>query len=330
MINGISVVICTYNGSDKLSQPLQAIINQKATIDWELVIVDNASTDTTVQFCCELLQEAPIKWRIVSETNPGLNHARLRGLKEATYDVILFCDDDNTLEANYIERGYQIFQDHSKVGVVGGFGIPIIKGEKPDWFDRYSYSFAVGSQAASEGVLKVFPAELYGAGCFFRKDPLLNLFNSGFQTIMTDRLGNSLVSGGDVEWCYLMQLLGYQLYYHPQLTFLHDMPPGRMHWNYYLRLKEGISSGVCRLLSYDCLFNQPNSGFLYFWMRWLKGMGHAALVFLKLKALQFLNANAYTPHELLTLVTWKAKAKAYWRDGFTSYTHFKQLKNHIQ
>ena len=329
MKKGVSIIICTYNGLDKLSQPLQAIIQQKATIDWELVIIDNASTDTTVQFCTEILKNTPIQWRIISEHNPGLNHARLRGLKEATYDVILFCDDDNTLDENYIETGYQIFQSHPKVGVVGGFGIPTFTGEQPEWFDRYSYSFAVGSQAASEGVLQEFPAELYGAGCFFRKEPLVDLFGNGFQTIMTDRLGNTLVSGGDVEWCYLMQLMGYQLYYHPQLTFLHDMPPVRMHWDYYLRLKQGISSGVCRLLPYHSLFKNFQAGSLAFAGKWLKGLIFATLVHFKQKVVRLFDSKEKSKEEVLIAHIWEAKARAYRRDGFVAYQHFKQLKKHF-
>mgnify|MGYP006176215851 CR=1 FL=1 len=62
MKKGVSIIICTYNGLDKLSEPLQAIIHQKATIDWELVIIDNASTDITVQFCSELLKNTPINF----------------------------------------------------------------------------------------------------------------------------------------------------------------------------------------------------------------------------------------------------------------------------
>ena len=254
MNKGISIIICTYNGSDKLFNPLHAIINQRTSIAWELLLIDNASTDATVQFCREILEQSTISWRIVSETNPGLNHARLRGLKEAQYEFVLFCDDDNSLNENYIETGYQIFQSNPKVGVVGGFGIPTFKGEKPDWFDQYSHSFAVGPQASFDGVLSDFPAELYWAGCFFRKAPLLNLFAKGFKTIMTDRMGTTLVSGGDVEWCYLIQLLGYKLYYDHRLIFYHEMPASRMNWDYYLRLKAGIASGTGKFVPYHLLF----------------------------------------------------------------------------
>lgn len=330
MKEGVTIVICTYNGMDKLLQPLHSIIQQKTAIDWELVIIDNASTDATVAFCREILEQSTISWRIVSETNPGLNHARMKGIQEATYAIILFCDDDNSLHATYLENGFRIFQKDAKVGAVGGCGIPTFKGEKPEWFDRYSYSFAVGSQANRDGMLHEYPAELYGAGTFFRKAPLLALFNSGFKTLMTDRLGTTLVSGGDVEWCYLIQLLDYKLYYDSQLTFLHEMPEDRMQWKYYLRLKQGISSGVCRLLSYHCLFKNPKAGSLFFWGQWFKGMIFSTLINLKQKSVGFVSKKSKTNEKVLIAAIWEAKAKAYWRDGWTTFNHFNQLKKHFQ
>lgn len=329
MNKGISIIICTYNGSDKLFNPLHAIINQRTSIAWELLLIDNASTDATVQFCREILEQSTISWRIVSETNPGLNHARLRGLKEAQYEFVLFCDDDNSLNENYIETGYQIFQSNPKVGVVGGFGIPTFKGEKPDWFDQYSHSFAVGPQASFDGVLSDFPAELYGAGCFFRKAPLLNLFAKGFTTIMTDRMGKTLVSGGDVEWCYLIQLLGYKLYYDHRLIFYHEMPASRMNWDYYLRLKAGIASGTGKFVPYHLLFkNKKATSFQYAW-EWIKKTILATLRYFKYRMVTFFKSNSLDDKEKLACIILQSKMQSFYKSPLQVYRHFQQLKKVI-
>ena len=57
--NGISVVICTYNGVKRLQPTLEAIFSQEVAPDipWELIIVDNASTDKTAEFCENLIQK---------------------------------------------------------------------------------------------------------------------------------------------------------------------------------------------------------------------------------------------------------------------------------
>ena len=57
--NGISIVICTYNGVCRLGPTLKAIFSLKIdeSIPWELIIIDNASTDNTSQFCLNLITE---------------------------------------------------------------------------------------------------------------------------------------------------------------------------------------------------------------------------------------------------------------------------------
>ena len=330
MQDGVSLIICTYNGKDKLVKTLTAIRQLEAKCNWELLIVDNASTDGTGNVVKELLATAVLDWKLLQEVNPGLIHARLCGLRAAKYGILLYCDDDNTLDKNYVQIGYEILSQNTSLGALGGCGIPVLEIEKPKWFDSYSHSFAVGPQANEDGVLKEFPAELYGAGTFFRKEPLANFINKGFHSVMSGRKGATLASGEDVEWCYLIQLAGYKIGYNKGLVFEHLLPSNRISWDYYLRLKAGISSGVCRLLSYHCMFKKPESGLFYFWIQWTKSMGHATIVFLKLKTFKILNFKKLSPKELLTIVIWQAKAKSYWYDAFTSYTHFKQLKKHIQ
>jgi glycosyltransferase involved in cell wall biosynthesis len=330
---GVSIVICTFNGKHRLPNVLSSIIKQEPTVlyDFELIIVDNLSTDATTLFCNDYLSQAAISfpWKIVTEQTPGLNHARLKGLKEAQYEFVLFCDDDNVLSDNYLKIASEILVTNSEIGALGGFGIPVFEAEKPEWFDRYSYSFAVGEQASQEGIMIKYPSELYGAGTFFRKLPLLELFNKGFKTIMSDRKGNTLVSGGDVEWCFLIQLLGYKLYYDHRLVFWHHMPKQRMHWEYYLRLKKGISSGVCNLLPYGCLFrNRKMSPILYF-NTWFTKMIFAFLIYFKLRILAFVKVNSNNTEQELAITIWREKLFSYWRNSFQSYKHFIQLKNYF-
>lgn len=330
---GVSIVICTFNGKHRLPNVLSSITRQEPSVlyNFELIIVDNLSTDATAIFCNDYLSQAAISfsWKIVTEQTPGLNHARLKGLKEAQYEFVLFCDDDNVLYDNYLNVASEILLSNSAIGALGGCGIPIFDAEKPEWFDRYSYSFALGAQALQDGFMIKYPSELYGAGTFFRKSPLLELFNNGFKTIMSDRKGNTLASGGDVEWCYLIQLLGYKLYYDHRLVFWHHMPQHRMHWEYYLRLKKGISSGVCNLLPYSCLFrNRKMSSIIYF-TTWFAKMSFALLIYFKLRILAFVLINSNNTEQELAITIWREKLFSYWQNSVQSHKHFIHLKNYF-
>jgi len=272
-VNGISVVICTYNGIDRLEATLISVLKQKVSDDikWELIIINNASTDSTSQFCSSfLLNHANfISWCVIDEMQPGLNFARLCGLRRASYNWVLFCDDDNHLFNNYLQNAWKIIQNNRSIGALGGFGIPIFEVEKPVWFDRYSHSFAVGPQAASNGKIFDNPSELYGAGTFFRKNPLMKIFTLGFNGIMTDRLGKKLTSGGDVEWCWLLQLLGYEIWFSDELKFYHVLPAVRLNWDYYLNLKEGIASGFGLMQAYYPFFYYKKPSLIDFYKEYI-------------------------------------------------------------
>ena len=329
-MQGISIIICTYNGKNKLNETLSAIKLLKATCAWELIIVDNASTDGTATYVTSLLEQSDIDWRILNETTPGLIHARLCGLRASKYDFLLYCDDDNTLANDYLEIGFDILKNNNKVGALGGCGFPVFEGKKPDWFDTYSHSFAVGPQAHKDGKISNYPAEIYGAGAFFRKPVLEHFINKGFKSGLSGRTANNLVSGEDVEWCYLIQLAGYEIWYDHRLKFKHTMPEGRMNWEYYLKLKRGIASGTGKLLPYSCLFMYPNAGFFRFLLLMLKKIITSNIIYLKLIFSRIIFFRTLTPQEELTQMIWKSKAISYWKDFFKSFRHFSYLKKSLK
>jgi glycosyltransferase involved in cell wall biosynthesis len=248
--NGVSIIICTYNGSKRLPETLLNICKISFFHSFELIVVDNDSKDNTIQLVTSILENSTLDWKIVNEHNPGLSHARWKGIFSAKYDIVLFCDDDNYLAENYLEIGFDIFNKNLKVGVLGGLGEPIFEGDKPNWFDAFSHSYAVGTLGKVKGIQKKMSYH-YGAACFFLKRSLLHLNKIGFTSVLSDRKGDSLSSGGDVELCFAVQLLGYQLYYSNELHFKHFIEKHRLNRSYYLKLKKGISDSFPLLTSYE-------------------------------------------------------------------------------
>jgi glycosyltransferase involved in cell wall biosynthesis len=260
MYNGISIILCTYNGSKTIAESLSHINAIKFQYPFELIIVDNASTDDTLKLAHSILTTSKLNWKIVAEPNPGLSHARWKGILTAKYDIILFCDDDNYLAHDYLEVGFEIFVSNSRVGILGGKGIALLDGDKPYWFDSFSHSYAVGSIGKTDGVQKRMSYH-YGAACFFLRSALLHLNKIGFVSVLTDRKGEMLSSGGDVELCYAVQLLNYDLCYSSDLHFKHFIEKSRLNRDYYLRLKKGITSSFPLLTAYE--FFNVKSTFQY-------------------------------------------------------------------
>ncbi len=331
-MKGISIVVCTHNSSGRIQPALAALfqLEQPAGVAVEIIIVDNASTDGTGVWCSAYAKEEAFagSFTVVAEARPGLNFARLKGLYTAAYDWILFCDDDNELFRDYLVQAVHILLQQPKAGALGGCGIPRFETAPPGWFERYSHSYAVGPQAAKNGALVERPAELYGAGCFFYKPALLHWFDKGFTTVLTDRKGQQLVSGGDVEWCYLVQLAGYSLVYDSSLRFYHRMPHARLQWDYYLKLKAGITQGTARLTAYHCFFRYTSPLLWQFVGLYVAGLIWASLLWLYFQYKRRLMPSRYSREEIaIGQTVLFQRMKAYCKDAWTALHHFRQIQN---
>lgn len=247
----MSIIICTYNGKHRLEKTLLHAIKQTCAFPFEILIVDNASTDGTSDWVMEFVKQHDYfsLIRMVEEKEPGLSSARNRGVRESRFSLVLFCDDDNWLASDYLAIGSKYFLKYPDLGALGGEGIPVFESAKPDWFDQYSHSFAVGDLKMKSGILPKGSA-VYGAACFFRKSAITELYTKDWSSLLTDRKGESLSSGGDVELCYAIQLLGYQIGFEKSLKFQHFLEDRRLKWGYYLNLKKGISKSFPILSAY--------------------------------------------------------------------------------
>ncbi|MEN9951585.1 MAG: hypothetical protein RLY85_2337 [Bacteroidota bacterium] len=296
-------------------------------LDWEIVLTDNASTDGTVEWVQELVkvQDWRFNLKCIREEKPGLNHAREAGARAAKHDWILFCDDDNLLNPDYLEHWFEIVNNNPDLGAIGGQGILSDDLVRPDWFEKYSHSYALGPQASSSGILPRGSA-LYGAGLFVYKKQVLKWRDAGFQMIMSDRKGNSLASGGDLEWCYLLQLQGLSLYYDDKLVFVHHIRQDRLIWSYYIKLKQGIASGVALLEPYRFLILKGNAVFAFLLYQTGKTfMAQVIWYYQKLKLI-IIPVGRLSDESLLGLQIVAAKASSYRKSYFRSVSGFFKLK----
>ena len=127
-----SVVICSFNPDrERLERTLDGLKRQTLPIrNWEFILVDNAS-EKPLEKAYDLSWHA--SGRHEREPQQGITHARIRGMNEAKADVILFVDDDNILEPNYLERGLELGSKWPHIGCWGGQLLPEFEIDPPDW-----------------------------------------------------------------------------------------------------------------------------------------------------------------------------------------------------
>lgn len=260
-IEGVSVVIVTYNGSNRLLPTLTHLAKQKnIAFDFEIILVDNNSSDGTSEKAQQLWNElkSPFTLRIVSEKQPGTMYARKRGVNESRYRYMLYCDDDNWLNEEYVSTAYHIISQHNQIAAVGGKGIMEYElGFKvPDWMKEYEHNFGTGAQGKQDGDTTNDKGCLYTAGAIIDLKWLDKLYGMGFSSTLTGRDGKTLVAGEDTELMYALRIIGGKLYYSSKMTFKHYMPAARINWKYLKKLWFGFGMADFVLYPYANYFKK--------------------------------------------------------------------------
>lgn len=209
-----SIIICTYNRYDHLLETIKSIICVLGDrIDYELLIIDNNSTDHTPSINEKYNDNS--HFRYVLESNQGLSHARNRGIKEAVGDILVFLDDDIELESNYFGRCDELYADMD-VSIVGGKVLPF-EIEIPSWLPEKFYYLASVFDLGDE-----FKSvhKLMGANYTMKRSIALNI---GDYNINLGRKGNILSGGEEVDYLNRARDLGYAISYDPKLIVYHKI-----------------------------------------------------------------------------------------------------------
>lgn len=168
----ISVVICTYNREKHLVNVLAAISEQSFEKEgFEVIVVDNNSTDSTTNVCQEFKHKHPnIQFIRVLEKKPGLSNARNKGITSARSDIIAFIDDDAMPRKDYVEKIFHYTQLYPDYCYFGGKILPKYeKGSEPPWLSKYLEKIV--SKVDMGKKVRRFPNKSYPIGCnmIFRK-----------------------------------------------------------------------------------------------------------------------------------------------------------------
>ena len=121
----VSVVISTYNGAATLPEALHSVLSQDAgDVSYEVVVVDNNSTDGTRAVIESSIAEASGRLRYVFEPRQGVSYGRNAGIAAATAPIIAFFDDDVRVDRYWIRTLKRTLDDHPEVEYVGGKVLP--------------------------------------------------------------------------------------------------------------------------------------------------------------------------------------------------------------
>lgn len=188
-----SVVMPALNAASSIGQQLDALGRQDFEGAWEVVVVDNGSTDDTVQVCQSYASSLPI--RVVTCERPGTGAARNVGAAAASADLLLFCDADDEVHEGWIRGMVAGLAQHHAVG--GRIENDKLNGDRPSYMPRH-------------------PDRLPVVAGFLPRAIAANL---GVRRAAFEQVGgfgeDYTYGSDDTEFCWRMQLAGFDLAYAP-------------------------------------------------------------------------------------------------------------------
>jgi glycosyltransferase involved in cell wall biosynthesis len=243
----ISVVIPTHNRSTRLGGAIRSVLEQDAAgIPFELLVVDNGSTDATRQ-TVEALAAAPLRY--VFERQVGLCHARNTGWRAAAGRYVAYLDDDALAEPGWLRAIADAFETAAGVGVVGGRVEPIWEAARPAWLsDEIALGLTIVDWARSPHIITDLRRQwLVGANMAVRAAVLREV--GGFHPSL-DRVGSRMLSSGDVYLQKRAMARGYRCLYVPAMAVRHAVPASRLAKGWFRRryYSQGLSDAMMQLL----------------------------------------------------------------------------------
>jgi len=229
-----TVALCTHNHADRLVRTLEdlsALELPKAR--WELVIIDNASRDETPELLSR--HEWPAGWsiRVIREEKLGLSNARNRAILEARGEYLIFIDDDETPDSDWL-CAYERLIETKQLDAFGGRIRVLFEDARPTWLQDDLLGF-LGELNRFDSIthLTAPSTSFYGGNFGFRKSVIDRV--GGFDATL-GRKGNDNTGGEEVDFYRRLLSAGYKVWWTPEAVIYHRIQAVKLSRRYFLDL----------------------------------------------------------------------------------------------
>jgi len=244
----ITAIICTRNRAEQLRRTLESAvaIDIPDGITWELLLVDNGSSDHTPEVVRSFAAKLPI--RHVTEPKAGLSNARNRGVSEARGSHVCWTDDDVLIDSQWLAAYADAFARHPEAAYFGGPIELLLEGPTPSWLvkDRKSLGPILAERLFGDVPIRLNPATdliPYGANYAVRtREQLVHRYDPNLGVSPTQRrLGEEteLLKQLDEEGC-----CGWWV---PDARVRHIIPPERQTIPYFAEYRRAAGETAAYL-----------------------------------------------------------------------------------
>src|SRR5579872_914980 len=223
-----SIVVATHNRADQIMATLNSLLRQNTRCDFEIIVVDNNSSDAT---------SATVRGldgvRYVFEGQLGSSFARNAGIERSSGEIVAFVDDDATVAPDWLEELQRVYERFPDAWCVGGKIVLDLPEKRPSWFDpsiTRLTGYLSGLDLGEEIVRLRYPEELYAANFSLARTAIARV---GAFLPRLGRRGSLLLSGEDTEMCWPIQRAGGGVFYNGRAVATHRVPPSRLERRFF-------------------------------------------------------------------------------------------------
>lgn len=239
----LSIIICSYNRASYISDALTSLYGQSSGLDdFEVIIVDNNSTDNTKEVYAQWRQtNTNGQFTFISEMQQGASFARNTGAAIAKGEWVCFMDDDAVATTDYVKNIIKHIQDQPFIVGFGGRIIPKYIPAEPKWMSYYvsslvgNFDYAPTACAFENGK---YPLE---SNMIVKKSVYDQI--GGFNVNLPGVVGTLRIGGEGKELFYKIIALGHTIYYDPSICVHHVVEVKKLTSEYMYRVASGIGRG---------------------------------------------------------------------------------------
>lgn len=241
----ISAVICTHNRDAYLGAALDSLLAQDIAAegcgDFEVIVIDNASTDATRALVEARLDNPRLKY--IYESTLGLSHARNRGLVESRGEIIAYLDDDAVAESHWLRTLVGAYRANAQLAIAGG-RVTLLWPEAtqpPPWLSPAMLSCLGHYDLGQEPVLIDNPSLTPRGLNYSLRRSFLDAVG-GFDAQL-GRVGKKLLSNEELYMTEIALDQGWSVAYLPDALVAHNVAPERLARHWFLRRSwwQGVS-----------------------------------------------------------------------------------------
>lgn len=235
----LSIIIPTYNRSALLRNSLESVLDQESPeVNFELIVVDNNSSDETKSTVDSFISKRPERVRYVFEPRQGNAYARNTGIEHARAPIIAFLDDDAFVERNWLRTIKLTFARFPELSFIGGKVLPRWEGDPPAWLtpSHWSPIAAVDYGPAQRLIDSTNEICLLTANIAFRREIFAT---AGTFCPTLQRVKGGIGSLEDHEFLSRVCRSGKTGMYVPEMIAITHVPNERMSKRYHRRWHTG-------------------------------------------------------------------------------------------